>query len=86
MGASIVASLVGRGKIVSHDSQLKSSVDYVKEDRDGQWIALEQEEKMRRAKLAEEKKAEDESGDEDNDEDEDDAKKGDEKDKKKKND
>ncbi|KAB8304726.1 hypothetical protein EYC80_004083 [Monilinia laxa] len=71
VGASIVASLVGRGKIVSHDSQLKSSVDYIKEDRDGQWIALEQEEKMRRAKLAEEEKAEDESGDEEKSEDED---------------
>ncbi|QSZ37660.1 hypothetical protein DSL72_008759 [Monilinia vaccinii-corymbosi] len=71
VGASIVASLVGRGKIVSHDGQLKSSVDYLKEDRDGQWIALEQEEKMRRAKLDEEEKAEkedeeleEESGDE----------------------
>ncbi|EMR88206.1 hypothetical protein ACHAPC_000198 [Botrytis cinerea] len=70
VGAAIVASLVGRGRIVSHDRQLRSAVDYVKEDRDGQWIALEQEEKMRRAKLAEEEKADeeeeaqDESGDE----------------------
>lgn len=71
-----MASLVGRGRIVSNDRQLKSSVEYVKEDRDGQWIALEQEEKMRKAKLAEEEKAEeeeearDESGDDEESEDE----------------
>lgn len=77
VGAAIVASLVGRGRIVSNDRQLKSSVDYVKEDRDKQWIALEHEEKMRRAKVAEEKKAaeeeeqaEDESGDEEDEKDE----------------
>jgi len=60
VGASIVASLVGRGQIVSADGRLKSSVDYIKEDRDAQWMALEKEERERRAALA----AEEEDGDE----------------------
>src|SRR3954470_19937591 len=44
VGASIVISLVGRGQIVKHDSSLKSPVDFVKQDRDAQWEALEREE------------------------------------------
>lgn len=67
VGAAIVASLVGRGRIVKSDAQLKSSVDYVKQDRDAQWLALEREEKERRAKLAaeeDEEEEEEESGDE----------------------
>ncbi|CAD6445458.1 ac31da42-3a9b-4f6b-8d23-3636d2f1ccdf [Sclerotinia trifoliorum] len=81
VGAAIVASLVGRGRIVTHDRQLKSSVDYIKEDRDNQWLALEQEEKMRRAKLAEEEKTaeEEEAEDESEDEEKSDEKKEDKK-------
>src|SRR5688572_29113562 len=60
VGASIVASLVGHGQIVKSDGRLKSSVDYVKEDRDTQWLALEKEEKERRAALAEEEESEEE--------------------------
>ncbi len=36
------------------DSQLRSPIDYVKDDRDSQWEALEQEEKERRQALAKE--------------------------------
>ncbi|PBP18231.1 hypothetical protein BUE80_DR011048 [Diplocarpon rosae] len=66
VGASIVISLVGRGRIVSSDANLKSAVDYVKADRDSQWAALEKEEKERLAKLAADE--EDEEEDEDKDE------------------
>ncbi|CAL3963393.1 hypothetical protein PZA11_001025 [Diplocarpon coronariae] len=52
VGASIVVSLVGRGRIISSDANLKSPVDYVKADRDSQWAALEREDKERLAKLA----------------------------------
>ncbi|KAM3065891.1 hypothetical protein ACMFMG_009883 [Clarireedia jacksonii] len=63
VGAAIVASLVGRGRIVSSDSQLRSSVDYIKQDKDAQWVALEREEKERKAKLAEEEEEEEEETD-----------------------
>lgn len=79
VGASIVASLVGRGQIVKSDGRLKSSVDYVKDDRDAQWLALEREEKERRTALASEEEEDDEE-----DKDEGDEEQGDEeKDKKK---
>lgn len=66
VGASIVASLVGRGQIVRHEHQtLKTPVDYIKEDRDAQWEALEREERERRAKLAEEEEGEGEEGEDD---------------------
>lgn len=70
VGASIVISLVGRGQIVKADHTLRTAVDYVKDDRDGQWEALEREEKERRAKLAqadegEEEEEESEDGGED---------------------
>lgn len=86
VGASIVISLVGRGQIVKHDHTLKSSVDYVKQDRDEQWEALEREEKERRQALAaadeeeeeegndEEEKDDDESGDEESEDDGDEKK------------
>lgn len=77
VGASIVASLVGRGQIVSSDGRLKSSVDYVKDDRDAQWQALEREERERRATLANEEEEKSEEEDEGEDE-------GDKADKKKK--
>jgi len=58
VGASIVISLVGRGQIAKKDHSLRSPVDYIKQDRDSQWEALEREEKERRQKLAEEEEAE----------------------------
>ena len=73
VGASIVASLVGRGQIVSADGRLKSSVDYVKDDRDAQWQALEREERERRALMA---SKEDEDEEEDDDEGKDKGKDG----------
>ncbi|KAK0103620.1 hypothetical protein ONS95_005631 [Cadophora gregata] len=74
VGASIVISLVGRGKIITADHTLKSPVDYVKSDKDAQWVALEREEKERRKALA----AEDEEEDEGDDSEEGDEKKDDE--------
>lgn len=53
VGASIVVSLIGRGRIVHADAGLKSPFDYIKGDRDQQWEALEREEKERRAAMAE---------------------------------
>jgi uncharacterized membrane protein (DUF106 family) len=86
VGASIVISLVGRGQIVRHDHQrMKSPIDYIKEDRDAQWEALEREEKERRAKMAEEEEEEEEGGDDEGKEDESedgDDEKGDKKEKK----
>jgi hypothetical protein len=63
VGASIVVSLIGRGQIVRADHNLRNPVDYVKQDRDSQWEALEREEKERRAKLVAEDEEEDESED-----------------------
>jgi hypothetical protein len=63
VGASIVISLIGRGQIVKADHTLRNAVDYVKQDRDSQWEALEREEKERRAKLAQEEEGEEESED-----------------------
>jgi len=74
VGASIVVSLVGRGRIAKSDSELKNPVDYIKTDRDNQWLALEQEEKERRKKIAEEEKAEEEEEEEEEGEDEGDKK------------
>ena len=49
-----------------HEHQtLKTPVDYIKEDRDAQWEALEREERERRAKLAEEEEGEGEEGEDD---------------------
>ena len=69
VGASIVISLIGRGQIVHGDHTLRNAVDYVKDDRDGQWEALEREEKERRAKLAQADEGEDEEESEDDGED-----------------
>lgn len=71
VGASIVVSLVGRGQIAKKDHTLKSPVDYIKQDRDSQWEALEREEKERRQKLAEEEEEGEEGGEEDAKEDDD---------------
>jgi len=68
VGASIVISLIGRGQIVKHDGNLKSPVDYIKQDRDSQWEALEREEKERRVQMA--KNDEDKGEEEDSKDDE----------------
>ncbi len=65
VGASIVISLIGRGQIVKADHTLRTAVDYVKDDRDGQWEALEREEKERRAKLAQADEGEEEESEDD---------------------
>jgi hypothetical protein len=54
VGASIVFSLVGRGRIIKSDATLKSPADYIKEGRDSQWIALEQEGKEKYNETAQE--------------------------------
>jgi len=61
VGASIVISLIGRGRIAEHDSNIKSPADYVKEDKDKQWEALEREERQRHQALM---KADEEDGSE----------------------
>jgi len=71
VGASIVISLVGRGKIIAADHTLKSPVDYVKADRDAQWAALEREEKERRSALAAEEQEEEEEEEKEGDDSED---------------
>lgn len=86
VGASIVISLVGRGKIIKSDANLKTPVDYVKADRDSQWAALEREEKERRRALAAEEEDEEEEQSEDDGEekkDDDDSEEEDRKDDKK---
>jgi hypothetical protein len=65
VGASIVFSLVGRGQIVKHEGHLKSPVDYVKEDRDAQWVALEREEIEKRQRLIDEDAANEKEEDKD---------------------
>jgi len=67
VGASIVISLVGRGKIVTADHTLKSPVDYIKGDKDAQWVALEREEKERRQALAAADDEEEEEGEDSED-------------------
>ena len=67
VGASIVISLVGRGKIVTADHTLKSPEDYIKGDKDAQWVALEREEKERRQALAAADDEEEEEGEDSED-------------------
>lgn len=69
VGASIVASLIGRGQIADQINKLPSPADRVRAIRDMQLEAMETEEREKRARIA----AEDEEGeDEDEDEDDDD--------------
>jgi hypothetical protein len=72
VGASIVISLIGRGQIVKADaSSLKSPIDYIKQDRDVQWEALEREEIGRRKALAKEEEGEEDEGEGDEGKDDD---------------
>ena len=63
VGASIVISLVGRGQIAKKDHSLSSPVDYIKQDRDAQWEALEREEKERLKNLAAQEAGEEDDND-----------------------
>ena len=66
VGASIVASLIGRGQIADQINKLPSPADRVKALRDMQLGAMETEERYKRARIA----AEDEAADEDEEEEE----------------
>lgn len=73
MGASIVASLIGRGEIADKINRLPGPADRIKALRDSQVEYLSEEEKARKANLIAEEEAEDEEGeDEDEDGDDDD--------------
>ncbi|CAG8982132.1 hypothetical protein HYALB_00003224 [Hymenoscyphus albidus] len=77
VGASIIATLVGRGQIaVSGHGKLTSPVDYVKQDRDAQWLALEKEEKQRRKELAAKEEEDEEEAEEEEEEEVEDEKDG----------
>jgi len=79
VGASIVISLIGRGKIIRSDANMKAPADFLKDDRDAQWAALEREERERRQALAsedddgEESDESEDSGESEEDKDEEDA-------------
>ena len=72
VGASIVASLIGRGQIADQINRLPGPADRVKRLRDLQYSALEEEEREKRArKIAEdEAEADEDAEDGDNDEEE----------------
>ena len=73
VGASIVASLIGRGQIADQINRLPSPADRVKQLRDIQYEAAEEEEKAKRARLIAEDEVEedeDEEGGDDGDEEE----------------
>ena len=71
VGASIVASLIGRGQIADQINKLPSPADRVKALRDLQLDAMETEEREKRARIAqEEEEGEDESDEEGDDEEE----------------
>ena len=66
VGASIVASLIGRGQIADQINRLPSPADRVKALRDSQYAAMEAEEREKMAR----KVAEDEGESEDDESDE----------------
>ena len=71
VGASIVASLIGRGQIADQINKLPSPADRVKALRDLQLDAMETEEREKRARIAaEEEEGEDESDEEGGDDEE----------------
>ena len=73
VGASIVASLIGRGEIADKINRLPGPADRIKALRDSQVDYLSEEEKARRAKIVAQEEGEDEEEDdeeEDSDEDE----------------
>lgn len=64
VGASIVASLIGRGQIADQINKLPSPADRVKALRDLQFGAMEAEESEKRARIAAEEEGEGEDEDE----------------------
>ena len=67
VGASIVATLIGRGEIADKINRLPGPADRLKALRDSQMEALAEEEKARRDRIAAE---EEEGGDDEEDEEE----------------
>lgn len=72
VGASIVASLIGRGQIADKIGKLPGPADRVKALRDSQLESLEYEEREKTRMMVARDEEQDEDGDEDDDEDEDD--------------
>ena len=70
VGASIVASLIGRGQIADQINRLPSPADRVKRLRDLQYEAAEEEERAKRAKIIAEGDGEEDEDEEDGDEEE----------------
>ena len=78
VGASIVATLVGRGQIASDEhATLRNPMQALKDDKDAQWQAVEREDKERKDRLAasskdeeDEEEEEDQNDDDDNEEEE----------------
>ncbi|CAF9922123.1 hypothetical protein IMSHALPRED_005351 [Imshaugia aleurites] len=70
VGASIVASLIGRGQIADQINKLPSPADRIKAIRDMQLDAMETEERVKRARIAEEEGGgdEEEAGDDEEEE------------------
>ena len=68
VGASIVASLIGRGQIADQINKLPSPADRVKALRDMQLDAMEAEEREKRARIAAEDEEEDDEGGDDEEE------------------
>ncbi|CAF9942708.1 MAG: hypothetical protein ALECFALPRED_009926 [Alectoria fallacina] len=68
VGASIVASLIGRGQIADQINKLPSPADRVKALRDMQLDAMEVEEREKRARIAAEDEEEDDEGGDDEEE------------------
>ena len=65
VGASIVVSLIGRGQIADKINRLPGPADRIKALRDSQMQSLEEEERVKRARLVDD---DEEGGDEDEDE------------------
>ena len=70
VGASIVATLIGRGQIADQINRLPSPADRVKQLRDIQYQAAEEEEKAKRARIIAEGEGEEDEDEDDGDEEE----------------
>ena len=68
VGASIVVSLIGRGQIADKINRLPGPADRIKALRDSQMQSLEEEEKIKRAKLVEDEEDGDEGDEEEEEE------------------
>ncbi|KAK0513906.1 hypothetical protein JMJ35_003628 [Cladonia borealis] len=70
VGASIVATLIGRGQIADQINRLPSPADRVKQLRDIQYQAAEEEERAKRARIIAEGEGEEDEDEDDGDEEE----------------